>query len=278
MRFLLLLLTIPAVVVFLGAPRSVSAQWTHLPSDPNYVGIEFLKPFFTNDVNSSFATFTAYATFRWEVNGGLRVVGAIPFSRWDPDEDPFYGAYYDPGSEGALGNIYLGNELQNPDAHVGVDFGVWLPTSPDDKDNALIIGVVSDVMRWEGFFPDIWGFTAGMTLWQLDPRGFGARVRLGPALMVPTDEGDAELMGLYSAHFVYLGEQSEFSAGFRGRVIITEDELDFSERTMHELEMSGTLKYQQFRPGAHIRVPLDDGLFRDVIDVALGIHLGVALP
>ena len=92
--------------------------------------------------------------------------------------------------------------------------------------------------------------------------------------MIP-EEGDAELMGLYSAHFVYLGTEGELAAGFSGRIFITEDNLDFSERTMQQLEVSGTLRTQQFRPGLHFSAPLDDGLFRDVIDISVGFHVGV---
>ena len=53
MRFLPLLL---ATVVVSVTPRLVFARWGHLPSDPNYAGIEFLKPIFTDERTRDYPT------------------------------------------------------------------------------------------------------------------------------------------------------------------------------------------------------------------------------
>ena len=247
------------------APAPLFSQSLLLPHDENYFGIELLKPDFDGD-EVSFESFTLFATLRHLIHDDIAIVIEAPFSTYDARS-------FD--SEIATGNLYAGLERRKPGRPYSWEFGIRFPTAPDNNGSARLVGVLSDVNRWEGFFNDLLVFVGGASVRYVNPPGFGFRGRIAQTLWIPTEIGDVDLFGLYSAHFFYLGEQVEFTGGLSGRILLTEDNLDIGERTFHQLDLAGVFRATQTWTGVHIRVPLDEGLV-DIVNIVFGFQLGVA--
>jgi len=256
-----------ALICLLAAVSSPALGQSLLLSqdDINYFGIEGLKPDFSEGANVSFLTFAAYASFRYKVNPALAVVAEIPFSHYDPDT---YG-----DAESMLGDIYLGFEGRAGREGVAMEFGVRLPTATEDKFSALVVGVYSDVNRWEAFLPKVVSFIPAINYRDLNQNDVGFRIRVAPSVDIPTEGGgDAELYGLYAAQFIYMGREAEVTAGFSGRVLVTESDLDFGQRSLHQFDAAVSLTSSNVHPGFHVRLPLDKDL-TDFLDVVFGFQV-----
>ena len=93
------------------------------------------------------------------------------------------------------------------------------------------------------------------------------------ALMIPTEDGDeSELCIDYNAAFWFPFEKINLGCGFAGRFLATESNLNFGERTMHQLGFAGNYDFGNFKPGIHFRTPLDKDL-TDVLNYAYGFSL-----
>jgi hypothetical protein len=261
-----------AIALLMAIPTPGSSQTLLLPSDQNYLGIEFLKPDFTESANTSFATFSLLGTFRYRIDAGLAAVVQMPLSKWDSESQFSDG-------ETAFGNLFLGLQGKDSTSPVFWEVGVWFPTAPEDNQNALLVGFLSDLNRWEAFLSDVISPMIGVGYSKTGVSGTGARLRLAPSIFIPTEDGgDPEVFSFYSGHFTYQGPQAEFLAGLSGRIWLTVDDADLGERTFHQFDLALIFKAQQFRPGLTFLVPLDEGLFgSDIVDFVFGIQLGVAL-
>jgi hypothetical protein len=60
-------------------------------------------------------------------------------------------------------------------------------------------------------------------------------------------------------------------------LLATEGDLDFGERTFHQLGMFANLLLGRFQPGAQLRIPLDEDL-SDLINPSVSLSLGYLLP
>jgi hypothetical protein len=128
---------------------------------------------------------------------------------------------------------------------------------------AVFVGQTADLVdRWEAFQPDILSIHGAVNYRSRTTPGLGLRLRLAPVLWI--DTGDA--LSKVSA-----------GAGFSGRLLATEGDLDFGERTFHQLGMFANLLLGRFQPGAQLRIPLDEDL-SDLINPSVSLSLGYLLP
>ncbi|MDZ7344110.1 MAG: hypothetical protein ONA90_06310, partial [candidate division KSB1 bacterium] len=87
--------------------------------------------------------------------------------------------------------------------------------------------------------------------------------------------GDATQWYLgYSAQIGYETQPFSASAGLTGRANLSEEGLDYGERSIHQLGFAANAGLGNFRPGIHFRLPLDDDL-KESLDFVFGINLGV---
>jgi hypothetical protein len=52
------------------------------------------------------------------------------------------------------------------------------------------------------------------------------------------------------------------------------DDADFGERSMHQLTFGLDIDLGMFRPGAYIRIPLDEE-YKEFVNTVFGISLGI---
>jgi hypothetical protein len=90
---------------------------------------------------------------------------------------------------------------------------------------------------------------------------------------VPNVDGsEVELYGNYNAGAMFAGRRARFEIGLAGRIWITGENMNLSERTVHLVGFAGTCNFGTLRPGLDVRVPLDKNL-SDAVDFVLGVSL-----
>ncbi len=253
-------------------PTSLSAQsfWLE-PLDDRALYLEALKPSF-EDRDLTFASSAWYLSARWAVNENVRLVGELPFA---------HAAFkdFDDTGENAIGNPYAGVEFGGANTQSFGEFGVRLPLASEDN-LATETGAFTDfVDRFEAFLPDILSLVLAGNYRYTSPGGFALRARLAPVLWLDTGDtlaDDTELWVLYSALAWYEGDIIGAGGGLSGRFLATEGDLDFGERTFHQLGLFANLTLGRWMPGLQLRFPLDDDL-REIIDTVLSLSLGFKL-
>lgn len=178
-------------------------------------------------------------------------------------------------SETAIANPYVGFEFRRPGTSSFIELGGRVPLAPDDKLGALLYGTFADINRLGAFAPDLLTVTGKFNYYNENASNLIVRLRGGSTVLIPTDEGDTELVLDYSAQVGYKGSQISVIGGLSGQLIVTEEDLDLGERTIHQLGASASLNLGSVRPGIHFWIPMDEDL--DFIDFVLGLNLVLQL-
>jgi len=230
-------------------------------------------------MNISAAVFSA----RWRVGELVALRTELPFINAGLKDYTFIDFFgdtirYDGYSESQFGNPLVGLEIGAPASPFSGEFGVRFPIVDEEHLFSSEIGLFTDYDRFEVYLPDIMTFTAMANYRYKGPTGLLVQLRTGPAFMVVTEGGgDPELFADYSAQAGYQGNRVTILAGLTGRAILTEEDLDFGERTIHQLGLSGSYEFGNFIPGILFRVPMDDDL-SEILDFVFGINVGYRLP
>ncbi|HUF08470.1 MAG TPA: hypothetical protein VMO47_04060 [Rhodothermales bacterium] len=249
---------------------SAQSLWTDQSGD-RAISVEFLKPEFEGDADTDFLTSTIVLGGRFPISPTIAGEAELPFSRYGIDNE------FVDRSDAAVGNPYLGVRIRS--RSVVSRIGIRLPIAPDDKPTPLSAGRLTDYDRFEAFLPNVLAVNASVTgQTRLSDQAilqFGG----GPVLLVPTEDGGSDDTEVYAQYFllgVFAGRTVAVKAGFTGRAILTESDLDFGERSIHQFGLGAALNNGTLRPGLHVRIPLDEDL-RDSIDYVAGINLTVIL-
>jgi hypothetical protein len=258
------------LVILLVTGQTVSAQyyWLRL-ADQNSVTLDIFKPNFDHE-GYDFLTSVIFLSGYYRASDQFALTLEYPIS----NADVGYGSL-DFGETMLLGNPYVGMEytLANFDAtQAGVfRLGIRPPLAQDDKWYALEVGYLGVFDRFEAFVFDVTTLSGGGGYRLRSESGFGFDVDVNGNLFLPAD-GDNELYLDYNLTFWALLDQFKGGIGFAGRWWTTQDGLDFGEATVHQLGMLGSYDFGQFRPGLHLRVPVDDDL-SDILTFTWGISL-----
>jgi hypothetical protein len=107
----------------------------------------------------------------------------------------------------------------------------------------------------------------------------GVKVNLfgGPTLWFPVGgaKGDTEVLFDFGLQFWMESEVARAGAGITGRWMVSEDKGDFAEKTIHQFGFAANFGSGSFRPGFHIRVPLDNDLGYAGVRYVYGITLSL---
>ncbi|UCC49865.1 MAG: hypothetical protein JSV41_06840 [Gemmatimonadota bacterium] len=282
-----------AAVVCVGSlvwPVSLMGQsiWME-PLNDRAVFLELLKPDFATAGDWSFATSAGFLSARWSLGSNIVLVADLPFAYGDFEgevvsEEPVDTVRFDE-SGATIGNPYIGVELRFQDFPVFGEIGLRAPLTQGESfldEVAAVAGGYADfVDRLEAFLPDVLVLMAAANYTHQFPGGTSLRFRLAPVFWVDTAEAfedDSEMFLLYSAQGWYEWESVIIGVGFSGRWQWTVGQLDFDERTVHQLVISASwLSNSRFRPGVQFRLPLDDDLKNNYFSWVFGLNLQVAL-
>ena len=154
-----------------------------------------------------------------------------------------------------------------------VRVGVRLPFASDEKFDAAAIGMYTTFNRFEAFLPDLLTISLGGGFYHMLESGINYSLNVDGVLMKPTeDDIDSELFINYNVTFWFPFEKINLGTGFAGRLIATESDLDFGERTVHQLGFAGNYDFGSLKPGIHFRIPLDDDL-TDLLNYVYGFNV-----
>jgi len=259
----------PLVGLALGATGADAQSWW-IDDRSDNVGLEVLRPM-VGEGHVAIASFVVFASGRVSVRDGIEVVGELPFSRVDFDDAP-------DGASSAIGNPYLGVSLRaGRNGRVELGGRIPLASDGDDADLGSFYGLVASLDRYEAFFPEV-ATLIGVGSWACSPmRGVSVVPRLGASYVMDTSDRDqdGEAFALYALQ-AWAEGNFRVGIGVTGRAILTEDQLDFGERTFHQIGLTVDAPFGAFRPGLHVRFPLDDDA-SGMLDGVLGLHLQYAL-
>jgi hypothetical protein len=131
----------------------------------------------------------------------------------------------------------------------------------DEYNFARAIGYYSDYYRKTAFFSDILTITLGLNGFKRNKEGFFFKCRIGPEFWMNTERGSgsdrAELLLDYCGQAGFEINRFSVAAGLTGQMLITEGDLDFEERTVHQLGFEACLKAGKIWPSIRLLLPLD---------------------
>lgn len=265
-----------ALAVVLGSsPLPAQQYWPDLAGG-TVVRADFLKPFFKED-GFQFLSGAAFFSGSGPVGNLMRVEADVPLVRAGQTVGTLPAE-----SSLRLGNPYLGVRIHREGRPLAGYIGVRLPLASDPTtsiaNRAMLVGAISDPDRLEAFLPNVLTVRAGAELRSVSPGGMLIGAKIGPSLLVPTqgDGVDPELFADYGVQGGYEGAAVRATVGITGRLLATESDLNFSERTEHVIAGMVELRRGQVRPSVLIRVPLDRSV-REALRATVGFGLAIAL-
>ncbi|MCI0404699.1 MAG: hypothetical protein L0209_01270, partial [candidate division Zixibacteria bacterium] len=238
----------------------------------------------------TFTTSNWYLSGRFAFTENFAAVAELPFAHGGVETLEFTGNFDSLGnpifasgteSDNVLGNPYLGVEFHFPNSSFSMELGGRPPLGSlgitEEGELSSFLAFFTDYDRFEAFFPDLVFATWKVGLSHTSPTGLITRFRLGPSFMASTAGGEPELFADYSAQGGYQGNTFTFWTGLTGRAILTEGDLSFGERTVHQFGLSGHFTAGRFIPGLLLRLPMDADL-DDVLDFVFGFNVAYRLP
>lgn len=257
-RFIPLML---ASALVLAAPGPSHAQVTDLtPADRAIFAVEVTKPFFSE---GDFGFTTSTILGRTLIPVGERV--------WFQGDLGLSVASWGDESGAALSNATVGVVLANASEWPLARFAVSLPTSRDFGEEGLarVTGIYADPHGWERFIDDAWSIHGLLTPGAQLPDG-SLGLRVGGSAYFPEEGGDPEFYGRYGAYLTREVSRVRLGVELLGLAWLSQPDLSFSERTVHQLTASVGLARAAASPDLFVRLPLDDDFDEAVM---VGIRL-----
>ncbi|UCE41130.1 MAG: hypothetical protein JSV17_17125 [Candidatus Aminicenantes bacterium] len=270
------LIPVFCAIMILFAFSSLGAQsiWQD-PTSWEGIFIEFLKPHYADEIDLSFLTSVTFLSARFPMTRNINFSGELPFSyiKWDIPQGP------DLGAQQTFGNPYFGLEYHPRRTALFFELGVRAPLATGiegENGEATINGGLTDfVDRAEAFATNAIPVTGFVNYIFSSRTGFSLRLRGGPSFWFASgDREESETFIMYSAQVFYETDIFRFGGGFSGRYSASMEDGDFGERSMHQLTFGLDIILGMFRPGAYIRIPLDEE-YKEIIDTVIGISLGI---
>lgn len=250
------------------AAESIQAQavWTD-KFTARGMTIDHLKSFF-KDESISGATSITFLSGRFPITRRLRLkpqisLGYASLNRGRGVEN-----------ETVMGNPYLGLEVLGNDGTSTAEIGLRLPAIYS-KTPLTRIARSTDFDRFEAFSDDAAALTGSFV-----GRNSSGNVRMdvagGVTVLIPFDEKETDIYGQYAVQLVFKTLHVGAITGITGRVLFTEGDTSFGQRTTHQAGFSLIGYFGNFRPGVMARLALDEPL-RNSIDAVIGFNFSYEL-
>ncbi len=287
MRSRLFFVFVLAIIIVLSESSSILAQpaWWY-PERGSALTLEIQKPHYNSewDPNRSILNTVGFIGGRHYVSDNLILFWEVPFVNLDVREEnrPYYWEcsynqcyYWFEEDQLTIGNPVIGLEqpFGNGGFFASADFR--FPLASEDQWPANALGISTAFDRFEAFLPKV--YTTGVDFGWREPNltsPLDARITIGTSALRSTEGGD----DLYIDYSVFLGFTSgKVSCGSfnGGRILLTQNDLDFSERLVSYAGLVARLKLGAFEPGVQWRINIDEDL-RQGIDYAFGFNLAVS--
>jgi len=257
-----------AVLCVLSVAVCGRAQSSWLSADGNPpASVEILKPD-TYYEETTFLSTIWFVSGRAPLSGNVSAQAELPVVFFSHSEE--FSHHYGSHSETLIGNPYIGVRVDDPGGRWYGAVGLRIPVVPDDKQYAGFYGRRADWDRAEAFASDLLAISGELGAKVYNQAGTSVNLFAGPAFWFPTGDAegeDTEVFLDYGLQFWVESEAARVGAGLTGRLLVSEDKGGLGDWTIHQFGFAANFGSGTFRPGFHLRVPLDN-------DLGLG-YLGV---
>jgi hypothetical protein len=253
---------------------SAQSVW-HAGETQKEFSVEYIHP----ELKDESGTFTGYGinfTGRISLSESKTLLLQIPYINGTYEFNTALYHYYvipTKESESILGNFYVGLESKKEGGRSFFNLGVYIPTTPDDKLLATIVGLYTDPDRYESYIPNylIPSFRINNYIVRSEDENFGLLARAGVSGLILTKRQDPsqdsfEALLSYALQAQYSSDEVNFIFGFSGKLNLTQDG-DISNRVLHQLGAAVSYRVQKFRPEIFVRVPINNALSEGVKSV-----------
>ncbi len=259
-----------ALFLIIASSFSVHAQNFHMEptlTNSKLYGLKVDKLFYKNtrffEVSDMSGVYTLYANF--QVNNGWYFLIEVPYVVAKATGE----------NESGFGNVFVRfKKPLNKNQNYSLSFGGILPTIGEENFFRSEIAIYSNIYRTLYTIPST--VTAYMNFAMHNPRDKKEilGIEIGPDLLIPFGELNtdpefylhAALKGGYKLNPVWLW--AEYSM----IMVVSEEDLDFNDRTLNQLSVGGQFRFGKFNPGIFYSFPLDE-LIKTEVSGALGVKL-----
>jgi len=264
-----LLLALITLVFVLNLSCMGQSVWVDEGDRRSAIGVELMIPSFDDFLGTEFPSSAISIYGRALIGDAVSFKASLPISHLSVDGGE---------SETNIGNVYLGFEFYDLSPGLNIDLGLRIPTAPDDG-SGLLTGVFLEHYNLGIYMPETFSLSSNLKYRQQNETGLIVRAGGGPDLLIPTDDGDefvdrkTELLLNYYGQVLYGADNFSVGGGIAGLLFVTEEDLSFGERTLHDLGLMGSYNFDSVILDAYIRFPIDDDEFNDIVDFVLGLNL-----
>ena len=262
--------TIPLLILLLGFSISGYSQSVWIPENHNesQVGLELKIPSFDDGLGFEAPSSSFYLYSHIPLNEHIALQLDLPVSHVSVTGD----------SETAIGNPYIGIQ-SGINADLKFDLGIRAPLAPEEA--GISTGFLTENYKIGAFFPNAFSVIANVHYRHQYTSGFGFRIDGGTEVLVPED-ADGELFIKYGGQLFYTADRLTIGTGLIGRLLATDENLSFSERSINSLGVNGSYRLDSINLGAYVELPLNDdtsifSLGENALNAIIGLNIGIQI-
>jgi len=257
-------------------PARAPAQSFYLnPIYASQFTLQALKPNFNGPDNTTFTTGAYFLNYQIRLNAAIDLIGDFSLAHFADK-----GSFGFSSAQTSAGNPFLGLRVHGRGSHFSGEVGLRIPVVSDSKFVAATVGLVSDFDRFEAFLAHWLPISANLNYTANLSRDVSLLMKAGGTFQVNRDkdpfEDSSELYLQYALGVRQRSRRVQAMVAFSGRLHVTESNLDFGQRTFHQLGFSADLLFRQISPGVEVRIPLDRDL-TTILDFVAGVRVTVPL-
>jgi len=272
-----------AVSVLILICPSVSAQtsWMDI-RDFSRVSLEGSRPSLKGSMDPAFLNSVWFLEGRVGAGELFTVVFEIPYTHIEVDyARREYGPSISYDQQSLHGNPYFGFELgRRTGGYYGL-FGIRPPIAPEIRDFTSGRSLFGYYDRLEAFLENRLSITSGVGFRSEDPALTSELMEISGTYVIPTRQHpmihlERELHFNYRVGIRFRTNSIGFIWALKGRLLVTEPDLDLGERSDHFMGAGVDFRINEFYPGFFAYWPLDEYL-NDYFELVYGISLTASL-
>lgn len=266
------------VIVSCILPAAAPAQSScFFITNDRAVSLEFFKPLIRYEESPNTLNMVTFLSYQNSINDKITFFVDIPLAIYGADGGAInnFTDLSGKSTSTTAGNALLGAKFWNDDKSGEISFALRLPIVQRKELAAAIYGGITDLARTEAFDYDrLYAIARYVYIVKTGSRA-SYRLGVGSAASI-TNPGntDAEFNVHYSGHVLYQGESVNCGFGLNGIYFLNvpgANAVDFTARTMHQVEFLAGLRNHRFRPGFQIIFPMDQNI-KDLARMVIGIN------
>lgn len=268
-----LLLALITLVFALNSTCMGQSVWVDEGDRRSAVGVELMIPSFDDLDFIEFPTSALTLYGRAFVGNAVSMKASLPISHLSEE-----GGI----SETDIGNVYLGFEFHDLSPGLNIDLGLRILTAPDDG-SGIVTGILIENYNLGIYMPETFSLSSNLKYRHQSETGLIVRAGGGPDVLIPTDDGNGvfdrktELFLNYYGQVLYGTDNFSIGGGLMGLLFVTEEDLSFGDRTLHDLGIMGSYSFDSAKLDAYIRFPIGEDEFDGFVDFVLGLNLSFSL-